>query len=248
MSGLILPRPRWYDWRPMLSGHLQLVSGHLSKTSGDHLAYCDGCGCTENPAPACNEYYDDGGSILKTQKVASVEIAGVLNQALSNCDNCTFLNDTFLFTMCAAERSEGMQVICDRVGGGWVQTCAWITGEYTSFTSGSNRVARLTVSIRSSNQPSANGADPRPTAGSCTSGAGGGTPEDSRTWVFEQTVPLIDAKRYSGCDPSCTDEIAETFETYPEITSLSLVSTTDSAAFYKYGCDISSSTCTVTLV
>lgn len=218
--------------------------------SGDCGCCGNECNCTTNPDPACNEYYDDGGSVLKTQKVASVTIANVINQAAANCDNCTFLNDTFLFTPCVDTTYFGETVLCDGLSSDWVRTCVWITGKYDLSIVGSNLFARLTITITSSNNAGSSGPDPRPAHVSCTSGAGGATDPDTRTWVYEKSTPLIDALRYSDCDDNseCEDMAAETFETYPEVTSLDFVSETDSALFNKFACDISSSTCSVSLV
>ena len=48
MNGLILPKHWRFNW-PMLMGHLQLTSGHLSRTSTGHLAKCNPCFCTDVP-------------------------------------------------------------------------------------------------------------------------------------------------------------------------------------------------------
>lgn len=219
--------------------------------SGDCGCCGDDCGCVANPSPACNEYYDSGGETLKTQKVASVTIAGVINQAAANCDGCLFLNDTFLFTPCAVTTYSGQTVICDRLFGGWVRYCAWVTGTYTLSVVGSNLVATLTVVISSSNNVGTgdDGPDPRPSLSSCTGGAAGSFAHDTRTWVYSQTVPLVNAHSYSDCaeTPECEDKANEMFETYPEITALSFVSETDST-FSKFACDLSSSTISVSLV
>ena len=53
MNGLIQPKHWRFNW-PMLMGHLQLTSGHLSRTSTGHLAKCaDPCECTVPAYTGC---------------------------------------------------------------------------------------------------------------------------------------------------------------------------------------------------
>jgi hypothetical protein len=101
VSGLILPRPKklWRpDFRAMLMAHLQLVSGHLSKTSGDHLSLCatDLQCCAQDPP-------------------TSLTIVGA-----TGC--LTFLNGTFALTIpgsppCRAEYGETYSAPIDCTSG-----------------------------------------------------------------------------------------------------------------------------------
>jgi hypothetical protein len=112
MSGLILPKHWRFNW-PLLMGHLQLTSGHLSRTSTEHLAKCDDGGgydeCCYSGHPALTvssiTVPDAGGccSILAGTYITTAASACVFRKSVdfSPGDLCTAPFD------CAISATEG---------------------------------------------------------------------------------------------------------------------------------------------